>query len=750
MAARKLSAADLGAIGTVSILAPMPAKGKKLGASAFAEDRSIAAPVYDLPGNTAEDLAAFAAELRASADAMRDRERARLERPAAGFDVTTFPMPAGALGNHAKHHSGSNVGETRTLADSGYVVTFACAAAEPCEWSEAAIADAPPSLSAEDAARRNRSSDTGIAELAERFRTRDRVASRAAVSRMAAAVRERMAAERASKRDAEIATVLARSGTAGARMVAIGSAEHREALEALPDGRGSAELTAAFAAFGALGAEIGVADVLAPAAEPMPEPAEDDTAVLEARSWYRDAGARDALEARRLGMPAADDADMVRAIAAYQDRGRTGPIDDADAFVAYAAAYRDEWRDAEPTAEPMPEPTAEPPMRTAEDLAASRARAESDRIAELRAAFPSVIGEDRSPIPAEHSPEVCERARALGIIFGWHPEWQLCAVPAAEIARHSAPSFDPGADPLAVCNACDAEPMVGPEHPAYAAGLCAECAAGQDRAADIAEPYIGPDADLAAAASMAETVAILAERAAAIGDKLGSEPRRTVVDYSAPMPAGFAVVDPFGALAPAAIAEPMPEPERCAVCREPGHTMSDCPRPMPAPSCLVCAAAGMTRTAADHSGPDVDAAHGRMAAILPEPEPTAADRAALRLAAEPELGTLAAATVAELTDRYTVPAEPVPADPGAPTAAEPDAWHANGCILTPAGHAGPHKWRGIAPTAEPAPTAVPTAAPSAGRPTCPRCGQTFRKSGAGYAWHVANRPDCAQSRAAVA
>jgi hypothetical protein len=29
------------------------------------------------------------------------------------------------------------------------------------------------------------------------------------------------------------------------------------------------------------------------------------------------------------------------------------------------------------------------------------------------------------------------------------------------------------------------------------------------------------------------------------------------------------------------------------------------------------------------------------------------------------------------------------------------------------------------------------------RPTCGKCGQTFRANGAGLAWHVANRPDCA-------
>lgn len=32
------------------------------------------------------------------------------------------------------------------------------------------------------------------------------------------------------------------------------------------------------------------------------------------------------------------------------------------------------------------------------------------------------------------------------------------------------------------------------------------------------------------------------------------------------------------------------------------------------------------------------------------------------------------------------------------------------------------------------------------RPTCPRCGKTFRRSGAGLAWHLANRPHCAEAR----
>lgn len=45
--------------------------------------------------------------------------------------------------------------------------------------------------------------------------------------------------------------------------------------------------------------------------------------------------------------------------------------------------------------------------------------------------------------------------------------------------------------------------------------------------------------------------------------------------------------------------------------------------------------------------------------------------------------------------------------------------------------------------------AVPDAPTADARPTCPRCGQTFRKSGNGHAWHVANRPDCAAGRLSV-
>lgn len=44
---------------------------------------------------------------------------------------------------------------------------------------------------------------------------------------------------------------------------------------------------------------------------------------------------------------------------------------------------------------------------------------------------------------------------------------------------------------------------------------------------------------------------------------------------------------------------------------------------------------------------------------------------------------------------------------------------------------------------DPAPVSAP-----ADRPTCPRCGQSFRVKGSGLSWHLVNRPDCA--RVAVA
>lgn len=53
----------------------------------------------------------------------------------------------------------------------------------------------------------------------------------------------------------------------------------------------------------------------------------------------------------------------------------------------------------------------------------------------------------------------------------------------------------------------------------------------------------------------------------------------------------------------------------------------------------------------------------------------------------------------------------------------------------------------VEPVALPVAVALPA---RDARPTCPRCGQTFRLSGTGYAWHLANRPDCAAKVAPVA
>jgi hypothetical protein len=54
------------------------------------------------------------------------------------------------------------------------------------------------------------------------------------------------------------------------------------------------------------------------------------------------------------------------------------------------------------------------------------------------------------------------------------------------------------------------------------------------------------------------------------------------------------------------------------------------------------------------------------------------------------------------------------------------------------------------PVQEPAPRPAPVlVASQPARPTCERCGQSFRKSGAGAEWHRVNRPDCASRRLSV-
>lgn len=46
-----------------------------------------------------------------------------------------------------------------------------------------------------------------------------------------------------------------------------------------------------------------------------------------------------------------------------------------------------------------------------------------------------------------------------------------------------------------------------------------------------------------------------------------------------------------------------------------------------------------------------------------------------------------------------------------------------------------------------APGAVTTTIAPPSRPTCPRCGQVFRRNGNGLRWHLENRPDCGQKGA---
>lgn len=187
------------------------------------------------------------------------------------------------------------------------------------------------------------------------------------------------------------------------------------------------------------------------------------------------------------------------------------------------------------------------------------------------------------PAPGRDSePEPDTYAAAIARVTA--PEYdRLSAIVSAAMAE---PAPEPVPDALTVCNACDVRPMVGPEHPGYAAGLCAECFA----------------------------------------------------EANAPEPAPFALPDP---VAPAD-------------------------------------------------------------ALVPEPEPYQWIR--------PDIGT--PQERAEVEEQYR--AEQIAARAPAPVLA-----------------------------------AVPAPEPRT-RPTCERCGQTFRLSGNGYAWHVANRPDCAAGRSVAA
>lgn len=114
--------------------------------------------------------------------------------------------------------------------------------------------------------------------------------------------------------------------------------------------------------------------------------------------------------------------------------------------------------------------------------------------------------------------------------------------------------------------------------------------------------------------------------------------------------------------------------------------------------------------------------HMHREAPVPEPEP---DVEAIR--------RLAAALTARKAAKQSPAAAPAPVTRKAASASEPKA---------------PKREPAAAPPTAPEPKR-PTATRE--RPTCPRCGQTFRMSGIGLAWHLANRPSCAsQSRRATA
>lgn len=122
---------------------------------------------------------------------------------------------------------------------------------------------------------------------------------------------------------------------------------------------------------------------------------------------------------------------------------------------------------------------------------------------------------------------------------------------------------------------------------------------------------------------------------------------------------------------------------------------------------------------------------GILAPETAEPEPEPVDDRGIAYGAMTQ-GEYAAARHAAINAPVAAPEpEPAPEPVAAPETA-------------PAPVAAPE------PVAEPAPSLAAVPEPVApGRPTCERCGQSFRKSGAGLAWHVANRPDCAAGRLSV-
>jgi hypothetical protein len=217
-------------------------------------------------------------------------------------------------------------------------------------------------------------------------------------------------------------------------------------------------------------------------------------------------------------------------------------------------------------------------------------------------------------------------------------------------------------------------------------------------------------------------------------------PRRTaaVAAMSAPEPVDYAAADAF-------IAD--------------GHEMHD-------RDAVAMSAAGARVMLADDSAPDpVDPAPVRHLYRAPGRTYTYCAQAPglASIAAPDNTGALAVLTADGRTCELCIascaddlapdPVGPVVVDDPAATVAEMDAYAADAAELraemladaVTVGDDDPGA-RPVAPVDDTAPVATLTAVPAPaadGRPTCPRCGQTFRKSGAGLAWHVANRPDCA-------
>jgi len=129
------------------------------------------------------------------------------------------------------------------------------------------------------------------------------------------------------------------------------------------------------------------------------------------------------------------------------------------------------------------------PVKAVHKARAPRAMARVATRAEIAASAPIAIAEP-APEPVEWTCAECDgRSYPLPVVSHaiYHAEQPVMAP-----------------DAMTLCNACELRPMVGPEHPGYAAGYCAECY--QD--AETPEP-IGPIETAAAERAIAEPAPVL-------------------------------------------------------------------------------------------------------------------------------------------------------------------------------------------------------------------------------------------------